>query len=154
MELSTTRFGTIEIDENEIYTFRDGLYGLRFLKKFVIVQTAENSPFRWLQSVEEPGFALLLTDPWEYVSDYEAILSDIDVKALGLTEETPRWVYVTVTIPPGQPQAMTANLLAPLIFNCDTRQARQIAMEDSNYHTKHALLTEMWRSADQTKLAG
>lgn len=154
MELSTTRFGTIEVEEEDILTFPEGLIGLPLLKRFVLIQHGEGSPFRWLQSVEEPGFALLLADPWWFVGDYQVSLSDQDVASLGLEEQTPKWVYVTITIPPGKPHAMTANLLAPLVINGLTRQGRQVILDEECYHTRHPLLSEMWRSLQQTQAAG
>jgi flagellar assembly factor FliW len=35
---------------------------------------------------------------------------------------------------------MTANLLAPLIFDCGTRTGRQIVLEGERYSTRHSLL--------------
>jgi flagellar assembly factor FliW len=154
MELLTTRFGTIVIDEADILTFPEGLIGLPFARQFVLVQSGESGVFRWLQSVDEPSFALLLADPWELTPDYEVELSDEDVAFLDLDEETPKFVYVTVTIPPGKSHAMTINLLAPLVMNACTRQGRQVILNDERYDTRHPVLAEMWRTLQQTETAG
>jgi flagellar assembly factor FliW len=154
MELQTTRFGTITIEESDIITFPDGLVGLSHLKRFVLVRHDDNSPFRWLQSVEEPGFAMLVIDPWFFRPDYEVVLSDVDVERLQLSDEAIRWVYVTVSIPPGKPHAMTANLLAPIVINGNARCGRQVILNDERYHTRHPILQEMWRSVQTQEAAG
>jgi flagellar assembly factor FliW len=154
MELQTTRFGTITIEESDIITFPDGLVGLSHLKRFVLVRHDDNSPFRWLQSVEEPGFAMLVIDPWFFRPDYEVVLSDVDVERLQLSDEAIRWVYVTVSIPPGKPHAMTANLLAPIVINGNARCGRQVILNDERYNTRHPILQEMWRSVQTQEAAG
>ncbi|MEN3000694.1 MAG: flagellar assembly protein FliW [Armatimonadota bacterium] len=154
MELHTTRFGTITIDEEDIITFPDGLVGLSHLKRFVLIRHSDDSPFRWLQSVDEPGFAMLIIDPWFFRPDYEVVLSDIDVERLQLSDEAIRWVYVTVSIPPGKPHAMTANLLAPIVINGNARCGRQVILDDERYSTRHPILQEMWRSVQTQEAAG
>ncbi len=154
MELHTTRFGTITIEAEDIITFPDGLVGLSHLKRFVIIRHGNDSPFRWLQSVEEPGFAMLLIDPWFFRPDYEVVLSDVDVERLQLSADSIRWVYVTVSIPPGKPHAMTANLLAPIVINGSARCGRQVILDDERYTTRHPILQEMWRSVQTQQAAG
>ncbi len=154
MELHTTRFGTITIEEQDIITFPDGLVGLSHLKRFVLIRHGDDSPFRWLQSVEEPGFAMLIIDPWFFRADYEVVLSDLDVERLQLSDEAIRWVYVTVSIPPGKPHAMTANLLAPIVINGNARCGRQVILDDERYSTRHPVLQEMWRSVQTQEAAG
>ncbi|CUU07253.1 MAG: flagellar assembly protein FliW [Fimbriimonadales bacterium] len=154
MELHTTRFGTINIEAGDIITFPDGLVGLSQLKRFVLINHQEGSPFRWLQSVEEPGFALLLIDPWFFCADYEVVLSDAEVERLRVSDDSVLVVYTTVTIPPGKPHAMTANLMAPIVINATERCGRQVILEDERYHTRHPILQEMWRTTERAESAG
>lgn len=154
MELSTTRFGTINIEEGDIFTFPDGLYAYHHLKQFVLIRHNEGSPFLWLQSVEEGDTAFLLMDPWDFRLDYEVELPDPDVEALLLSEDKQKWVYVIVNIPPNKPHAMTTNLLAPLIINGDDRIGRQVVLNDEQYTTRHPVLNEMWRTVQQSQAAG
>lgn len=154
MELSTTRFGTIDIEEGDIFTFSDGLYAYHHLRQFVLIRHSEESPFLWLQSVEEGDTAFLLMDPWDFCLDYEVELPDSDVEALLLSEDKPKWVYVIVNIPPGKPHAMTTNLLAPLIINGADRLGRQVVLDDERYSTRHPVLSEMWRTVQQSQAAG
>jgi flagellar assembly factor FliW len=96
---------------------------------------------------------MLLIDPWYFCADYEVVLSDADAERLQLREETPKAVLTTVTIPSGNPHAMTANLLAPLIINTELRIGRQVILDDERYHTRHQVLQEMWRSMQAVETA-
>lgn len=153
MELETTRFGTIKVEEDDIITFPEGLVGLSRYKRFILIQHGEDTPFHWLQSVDEPSFALLVIDPWFFRPDYEVVLSDSEVERLQIQEETPKAVFATVTIPPGKPELMTANLLAPLVLNLATRCGRQVILDDERYQTRHPILEEMWRSVSSQEVA-
>lgn len=154
MELETTRFGTIKIQADDLITFEDGLVGLNQYRHFVLIQHDSEGPFWWLQSAEEPSFALLLIDPWYFRPDYEVVLSEAEVERLQLSESTPRAVLTTVTIPPGKPHAMTSNLLAPIVINTALRIGRQVILDDERYHTRHPILQEMWRTAQAAEAAG
>jgi flagellar assembly factor FliW len=154
MELETTRFGTIIIQADDIITFEDGLVGLSQYRRFVLIRHDSEGPFWWLQSTEEPSFALLLIDPWYFRPDYEVVLSDAEVERLQLSESSPRAVLTTVTIPPSKPHAMTSNLLAPIVINTALRIGRQVILDDERYHTRHPILQEMWRTAQAAEAAG
>jgi Uncharacterized protein conserved in bacteria len=154
MELETTRFGTIRIQADDIITLEEGLVGLSQHSRFVLIRHDSEGPFWWLQSVDEPGFAMLLIDPWFFCADYEVVLSEADVERLQLGEETPKAVLTTVSIPSGNPHAMTANLLAPLVINMESRIGRQVILDDDRYHTRHPILQEMWRSLQAAHAAG
>lgn len=154
MELETTRFGTINVQANDLITLEDGLVGLSQYRRFVLIRHDSEGPFWWLQSVEEPSFAMLLIDPWYFCADYEVVLSDADAEKLQMREDTPKAVLTTVSIPPGNPHAMTANLLAPLIINTELRIGRQVILDDERYQTRHQILQEMWRSVQVAKAAG
>lgn len=140
MRLNGTRFGTVEFETEDMLTFEEGLIGLPALKHFVLVSTREDSPFRWLQSIEDPAMAFLITEPGRFVADYAPEVSDRDQERLHLDAETPCLVYVTVSIPPGRPEDMTINLAAPLVINARTRTGKQIILEDEAYTIKHRVL--------------
>jgi len=135
--VKTQRFGPIEVSPEDIITFPEGLLGFPECTRFVVIQHKEGSPFRWLQSVEHAELAFLIIDPAELVPDYAPIMEDQVALDLGLTEETARLVYTIVTIPRGNPQAMTLNLAGPIVINGETRIARQLVLTDERYGTKH-----------------
>ena len=148
MKLST-RFGEIEYSENDIIHFPEGLVGFSKLRKFVLVCTKEGSHFRWLQSIDEGALAFLVADPAVYVPEYEPTVSESMVRVLELEDETPRFLFTTVSIPHGHPEDMTLNLLAPIVINAATRKAKQLVLDDQAYTIKHRVFQAADRSGEK-----
>lgn len=137
MTLQTPRFGTLEFESEDVITFDDGLIGFPEARQFVLLNHKPDSPFRWLQSVDDPALAFLVATPESFVPDYAPEISQDQADRLQLKESTPTIVFTTVAIPAGKPEEMTINLAGPLIVNADARKARQIVLEDSAYTVKH-----------------
>jgi len=142
MKLTGTRFSTIEYETEDILTIVDGLIGFPDSTHYVLVCSKPESPFRWLQSIEEPELAFLVVDPANYFPDYRPSMPDSMATALELTEETPRIVYCTVSIPAGKPEDMTLNLLAPIVINATKRIACQTVVENAAYTMRHRVFPE------------
>lgn len=140
--LTGTRFGDLQVPEEQVFTFDEGLIGLPLLKRFCLIAAKEDSPFRWMQSLDEPSMAFLIADPNRYLEDYAPVMSDEQAAGLGLEIETPTLVYTTACIPPGRPEAMTLNLAGPLIFNLENRRAAQLVIEDEAYPTKFSAFAQ------------
>lgn len=149
--IHSTRFGRIEVDEEAVITFSQGLFGFENYRRFVVLCPDEKSPFRWLQSLEEPSLAFVVIEPRHFMPDYAPTISDADAEAIGLNMDTPYLIFVVVTIPPGKPEQMTANLMGPILVNAETRMARQVIVEDDCYTTKHSILEELTRWHSQAK---
>ena len=133
----TTRFGQVEYSTDDVVTFHDGLIGFSDLCSFVLIQHGEDSPFRWMQSVDNGEIAFLVVEPGQYVQGYEPEMPDSAIESLGLDDETARLVYTIVSIPPGKPEEMTLNLAGPIVINLETGIAQQIVLEDEIYSIKH-----------------
>jgi flagellar assembly factor FliW len=149
MHLLNTRFGTVEYTEEDIITFRDGMIGFPQFRNYVILSHKPESPFRWLQSVEEPPLAFLVVDPSHFVPDYAVELSDHQAAELELQESTGRLVFTTVSIPGGDPKNMTLNLAGPVVINADSRQAKQLVLDEGAYTIKHRVIPAADRASDR-----
>ena len=147
--IAGTRFGNIDFLEEDLVLFPEGLIGFSKLNRFILVSTKTDSHFRWLQSVDEPGLAFLLTDPAVYVPDYEPKVSESMIRSLELSDETPRFLFTTVSIPHGQPNEMTLNLIAPIVINALTRKAKQLVLEDPAYTIKHRVFQTADRAGEK-----
>ncbi len=138
----TTRFGTVGYIDSDVVTLADGLVGFPDHKRYLILCHKPDSPFRWLQSLDEPQLAFLITDPANWVPTYAPKVDDAEVERFGLTDSTPRLVYVTVSIPPGQPDEMTINLAGPILIDLERRIAIQLVLQDETYTTKHRVFPQ------------
>lgn len=132
-----TRVGVIEFGPDDVLSFPDGLLGFPDQRRFVLVQHKENSPFRWLLSIDDTDLAFLVVDPAEYVTDYAPPMPKRASDALRLDHTTPMLVYTIVTIPSGHPEDMTLNLAGPVVVNCEAGLGRQIVLDDEAYPVRH-----------------
>lgn len=140
LRVATTRFGPVDVGENEVITFPNGLIGFEQFRSFVLLNVQETSPIQWLQSVEDGSLAFPVVNPWDVRPDYAPLISDADAQALGLDEDTPRGVLTILTIPRTDPRAITVNLLGPIVINLSTRTARQVVVENEEYTTRHRIV--------------
>jgi flagellar assembly factor FliW len=148
MTLQGTRFGEIEFSDSDIITFREGLIGFSAYQRFVVLENHPNSPFRWLQSAEDPALAFLVTDPKEYVPEYTPEISESAAECLALTNESTVAVLTTVNIPKGHPEDMTLNLAGPLLINAHTREGRQVVLEGDAYTIRHRVFQRADRETE------
>ena len=66
MRADTRFFGTIEIEDDKLIHFENGIIGFPQLKTFTLIFDGEKNDGRaisWLQSMEEPELALPVMDP-------------------------------------------------------------------------------------------
>jgi flagellar assembly factor FliW len=137
-KLETTRFGEIEVDVDQVFTFNQGLPGFQKHKKFVLLHPDEDIPFSFLQSVEDDELSFIITNPFMFFADYQFELSKKDLSELGIEQEEEVVIFTIVTV--NAQEEFSANLLAPIILNKKNRSAKQVILHDTLYRTKHILL--------------
>jgi len=145
MRIETTRFGTIEVNPEEIITFPEGLLGFEEYHHYVILHQPEGI-FSFMQSVDEPWLCFVVIMPEFLRADYSVTLEPEQVQELELESAEDSQVFAIVTIPEDITE-MTANLQAPLVINCKRRLAKQIVLMDGMYKIRHNVLAEMQRNA-------
>jgi len=76
MEIETTRFGRLSVDDERIMKFPRGLLGFPNHTLFALIQTGDENYFFWLQSMDDPNLAFVVTDPSTFFKDYEVPVRD------------------------------------------------------------------------------
>ena len=139
MTIETRLFGTITIEDEKLITFPEGIVGFPFLKQFALIHDAENenAPIMWLQSMEEPTFAMPVIEPLLVVDNYNPTVNDEYMEPVGELAEDQIYSLVTITVPP-QIENMSVNLKAPIVINMANNKAVQIIVED-DYKVKHPI---------------
>lgn len=141
MLIQSTRFGQIEVDDSEIIHFPHALPGFPEEKKFALLPYLSDSPFAFLQSLNEPNLTFVVVEPFAFFKDYSFSLDDTVAAELGLSNDNPPKILNIVRIPENM-EEITANLQAPIIINCKTRSAIQLILEKSPYAVRHRLFTQ------------
>ena len=136
MNVQTTRFGTVEVDDDRVLEFASGLLGFSSYTRFVLLQPDEDGVFFWLQSVEAPELAFVITDPQIWVPEFEAIIRKEQMGTLDLERIEDAQVFVIVN---KYDNALTANLQGPLVLNLRNQQAMQLVLADKRWTTRHQI---------------
>ena len=138
-KVSTVRFGEIEVAEDKIVRFEEGMPAFEKEHEFVVIPYDEKSPYYFMQSLTTPDLAFLMTVPYIFFPDYEFQLEDDVTEKLGIRDPEDIILYTLLTIPNGEIADMTTNLMAPIVINNRTLDAKQVVLEKSRYTTKHPL---------------
>ena len=137
MKVTTKNFGEIEIADEKIIKFPAGIIGFPDLTDFALIHDEEKGVggIHWLQSMQEPAFALPVMDPLTVAEDYNPQVDDEILKPIGdlVPEET--LVLVTVTVPSDLTK-MSVNLRGPFVINAKERKAVQVIIEGEEYQVK------------------
>lgn len=142
MIISTSRFGQVELKEEDVLTFPEGLLGFSDLRKFVLLDDPNDEIFAWLQSCEAAQIAFPVLEPELFSPEYKSILTKTDLESLKLTNINNSRQFSIVTIP-DDPTLMTANLKAPIVVNISDRIARQCVLQDNNLAIREPIFAKL-----------
>lgn len=137
MEVPTTRFGLIEVAEDRVITFGKGLLGFSDYTRFCLLEPGEDACFFWLQSVEQPDLAFVVTDPSFFVRDYAVPIREDQAESIGIKSIEDAQVFVIVNKVGDQ---LTGNLQGPLIIDTVSRRGQQIVLADRRWTTREPLV--------------
>ncbi len=137
MNVETTRFGTVEVSDDRIITFAGGLLGFGSFKSYALLQPNDDAVFFWLQSMEAPELAFVVTDPRLWVPGYEVPIRREQMEDLGLEKLEASQVFVIVN---KYGQTLTANLQGPLVVNVANRRGAQHVLADRRWTTRHEIV--------------
>ena len=139
MKVNTKVFGEVTIEDDKIIEFTGGIIGFPDLTKFALIHDEEKGVgvgIRWLQSMQEPAFAMPVMDPLTVYPEYNPEVEDELLKDLGEINEDNLLVLVTVTVP-ADVTKMSVNLRGPIIINSDTRKACQVIVDGEGFAVKY-----------------
>lgn len=131
MQKIQSRFGEIEYDPDNCLQFPEGLVGFEQLRNFVVMPNEKEGPLFWIQSVDDPQVAFVLTDPTNFYFDYKVVPDGRERAKLGIGDDDECLVVSVVTVPPDR--KITLNLAAPVLFAPKTNRALQVILEGTNF---------------------
>jgi flagellar assembly factor FliW len=123
MQIQTSRFGTLEIEPDDVLDFPAGLVGFETCQAWVLLADAQNDALGWLQSTTQPEIAFAVVSPRRFVEHYQVRVPRSEVAPLGLVDTRDARVLVIVG---KNDRCATLNLKAPLVINLQRRLGRQV----------------------------
>ena len=140
MQILTKIFGEITIDDDKIIQFPKGIIGFPDLTEFTLVHDEEKGTesIHWLQSIQEPAFAMPVMDPLLVCPEYNPEADDELLDVLGEIVPEELLILVTVTVPKDLTK-MSVNLKGPIVINAAEKKALQIIVEGDEYQVKYPI---------------
>ena len=138
MKIATTRFGEIEVPDNSLINFPNGIIGFKDAHRFVIFGCGEQGIFKWLQSADIPDLAFVICEAHLIVPQYQIIIRQEEQELLQLENSEDAAICLILVIPEN-PQDATANLLGPIVMNSASRIGTQLVLINPDYSTRYKI---------------
>jgi len=136
VEIQTSRFGKIEVDETKVLEMKFPILGFGNLHRFTMIAHEEGGPFHWLQSLDDGAIAFIIVDPFLIKQDYEPEIDDQALAMLEVEQAGDINLLAIVTVR-SEPVKITANLRAPLVINKHKKLAGQVILGDEQYPVQY-----------------
>lgn len=128
-KISTSQFGEIEIENDFVFYFENGILGFDELKEFVLISDESTLPFRWLLSIENPVIGFPLLSPWHIDLSYNP------GKEYNLENE----VLMAVITLEDENGDMSANLKAPIVLDVKNNLGKQVILPSDKFQTNYVI---------------
>jgi flagellar assembly factor FliW len=139
-QILTRQFGCFEYDPAAAIEFPGGLPGFETQRRFVLIEQPNLAPILFLQSVESPELCFAAAPVNAIEPEYDLALTEEDARLLDVDETSSVLALAILSAPSDGP--LSANLLAPVVVNPQSRRAVQAVRMDSRYSHKHPLAQE------------
>ena len=138
MIVQSTRFGELEVSDEQILDFPQGLLGFPEEKRYALMEYKPDSPCYFLKSLADPDLTFLMINPFAFFNDYEFDMDDALMAEIGVTADNPPTVFNIATVK-DKIANMTVNLAGPVLVNLRDRKAAQWVIEKTVFPTKYPL---------------
>ncbi|MBF0487025.1 MAG: flagellar assembly protein FliW [Nitrospirae bacterium] len=145
MKINTTRLGEVEVDDGKIISFPRGIIGFKKLTRFCLLPYKD--PIQWLQSVDDPDVAFIVSDPFSLFNNYGFKVEDFVEEYLECKKIEDMAVFVILVVENNQ---LFANLKSPILINSANMRAAHLFIADDSVSMK--ALVE--RPPTETKTCG
>lgn len=137
MLVETTRFGRLDIEDERIINVPKGLLGFPDQTRFALIETNRDNYFFWLQSLDEPNLAFVVSDPSIFFKEYQVPIREETQSELDLHDIAKAQVFVICN---RVDDWLTGNLLGPIVVNAATRIACQVVLTEKKWTTRQPML--------------
>ena len=137
MRIDTSRFGPVDVEPTRILTFPKGILGFPRYTRYVLLEADEDSSFWWLQSVDAPDLAFVVTDPALFVPTYRVPVRNEQLAEMGLSTLDAAQVLVIVN---KRGRTLTGNLQGPLVVHLTECTGVQLVLSERRYTTRVPLV--------------
>ncbi|MBF0536802.1 MAG: flagellar assembly protein FliW [Nitrospirae bacterium] len=121
----TTRFGPLVIQTSKVIHFPEGLLGFPELKRYILIDH-KDTPLKWLQAIDDPDIAFIVTNPAVVSPDFTMTIDSATKKYLEIENDADMVVLVIIRVDNG---VVIANFRGPLVFNAAIMRGIQVVLD-------------------------
>ncbi|QNM95611.1 flagellar assembly protein FliW [Chitinimonas koreensis] len=123
MQVVTPRFGTLDVDEQSLIVFPDGLPGFERCQRFKLLHEDVAEPkVLWMQSLDDAEVVFSVIDAQLLGLNYQLTLSDAECEKIGFSGDDGLVMLLTLT---RGGDGIQANTRSPIVLNARSRLAIQ-----------------------------
>lgn len=142
IKVNSTKFGDLEINKELVFDFVCPIIGFDDLTKYALIDYKPDSPFKWLQSIEEADLAFPVTLCSFFNIDYQFDIPDEEAAKLEIENADDILVCNIANIPASNPHEATINMLAPVVINLQNKKAMQLILKNTDFEVRYKLFKE------------
>jgi len=125
IKFETSRFGKLEVSRDRIINFPVGLLGFPHLNRYVLMDY-KDTPLKWLQSVDDPQVAFIVTDPKTASGEGTITFGSDVVRFLQIEKEEELAVLIILRY---EDDKVVANMSGPLAINSSRMIGAQVILD-------------------------
>lgn len=138
MKVTSTRFGSVEIAEEDVLEFPKGILGFSNLRRFALLPHRSSTSVAWLQSLDSPEIALPVVSAHALEAGYEGAMTRLELNELGVSDPNDIAALLVLSVTPGLPP--TVNGKAPILVDAATRKGVQVVLQETRFSTRDPLV--------------
>ncbi|MCL1823571.1 MAG: flagellar assembly protein FliW [Oscillospiraceae bacterium] len=128
IKLNTRDFGEIEINEEKVFEFPNGVFAFEDTRHFALISPLGEDVYpMWLQSADDITPCFVVFDPTIIDGGYSVSLSKSEKALLSINDNT-NLRYLVIAKVPENFRETTVNMKSPIVFNCDSGKAAQFIL--------------------------
>lgn len=141
-EIESRILGKVEVSNDSLFHLNGTILAFEDYDEFYLINMDKEGTFKILQSKDDKNICFIMIDPFMVFKDYEPDVHDDDIKYLGIENHKNLYLLTIVSIPNSDFKSMSANLIAPIVFNLENHKAKQCTVCGDKYTTRHLILSD------------
>ncbi len=121
-----------------IIHFQEGILGFEDIHEYLLYHEDENNIIWSLEAAGSDIPSFIVVDPYTILASYNPVLSKRDLEYFEETDATDLCFLAIAVIRPELTESVV-NLKAPIVIDINTKKAKQVILEDSDYPIRYRL---------------
>lgn len=121
----TSRFGRLEVDDDKIINFPEGLLGFPGIKRYILMDY-KDTLIKWLQAVDDPDIAFIVAEPAIFAPGYSVKLDHVTRKFLQPEKDDDLAILVILRV---ADEKVIVNFQGPLVINACLMKGIQVVID-------------------------